>query len=223
MTIASSGMAALGIAADRSLAMTPDGTQVVYVGINNQLMVHALDRLDATAIYTGAAPLNWVFVSPDGRWVGFAEARLLRKVAITGGPAETIAQANLAMGATWAPDDSIIFAASDEAAGLRRVSANADNVEVLTQPAQARGEHYHLWPEMLPGGRAVLFTITAKTGGLAANQVAILDLATRETRSWCGAAATRTTSRAGTWCTQPKAHCARSPSTSPDWRPVRWR
>ena len=160
--------------------MTPDGTRVVYVGINNQLMVHALDRLDSTAIHTGAGPLNWVFVSPDGRWVGFAEGRTLRKVAITGGPAETIAQTSLRIGATWAPDDSIIFAASDEATGLRRVSANGGNVEVLTQPAQARGERDHLWPEMLPGGRAVLFTITATTGGLAADQVAILDLGTRE-------------------------------------------
>jgi eukaryotic-like serine/threonine-protein kinase len=180
MTIASSGTAALGIANDRSLAMTPDGTRVVYVGINNQLLVRALDRLDSTAIYTGAAPLNWVFVSPDGRWVGFAEARTLRKVAITGGPAETIAQTSLTIGATWAPDDSILFSTADEATGLRRVSANGGNVEVLTQPAQARGELDHVWPEMLPGGRAVLFTITATTGGLAADQVAILDLATRE-------------------------------------------
>ena len=180
MTIASSGTAALGIANDRSLAMTPDGTRVVYVGINNQLLVRALDRLDSTAIYTGAAPLNWVFVSPDGRWVGFAEARTLRKVAITGGPAETIAQTSLTIGATWAPDDSILFSTADEATGLRRVSANGGNVEVLTQPAQARGERDHLWPEILPGGRAVLFTITAMTGGHSADQVAILDLGTLE-------------------------------------------
>jgi serine/threonine-protein kinase len=149
-TIASSGTAALGIANDRSLAMTPDGTRVVYVGIDNRLMVQALDRLDATAIYTAAAPLNWVFVSPDGRWVGFAEARELKKVAITGGPAETIALTDLMIGATWAPDDSIIFSTRDEATGLQRVSANRGNVDVLTQPMQARGERDHLWPEMLP-------------------------------------------------------------------------
>jgi Tol biopolymer transport system component len=182
MTIASSGTAALGIANDRSVAMTPDGTRVVYVGIDNQLLVHAIDRLDSTAIYTGAAPLNWVFVSPDGRWVGFAEARTLRKVAITGGPAETIAQTDLRIGATWAPDDSIIFGTSELATGLQRVSAHGGNVDVLTQPAHARGELDHLWPEMLPGGRAVLFTIIATTGGRAADQVAILDLATRSYR-----------------------------------------
>jgi serine/threonine protein kinase/Tol biopolymer transport system component len=182
MTIASSGTGALGIANDRSLAMTPDGTRVIYIGINNQLLVRPIDRLDATAIYTGAAPLNWIFVSPDGRWVGFAEARTLKKVAITGGPAETIAQTNLTIGATWAPDGSIIFATSDLATGLRRVSANGGDVETLTEPAHARGEVDHLWPEMLPGGQAVLFTITAATGGRAADQVAILDLATRTSR-----------------------------------------
>jgi serine/threonine-protein kinase len=182
MTIASSGTTALGIADDRSLAITPDGTRVVYVGINNQLLVRPLDRLDATAIYTGAAPLNWVFVSPDDRWVGFAEGRALRKVAITGGPAETIAQTDLTIGAAWAPDNTIIFATSVSAAGLQRVSANGGNVDTLTQPAQARGEVNYRWPEMLPGGRAVLFTITAATGGRAADQVAILDLATRAVR-----------------------------------------
>ena len=59
------------------------------------------------------------------------------------------------------------------------VSANGGDVTVLTKPVQARGELDHRWPEMLPGGRAVLFTITAATGGLDAAQVAVLDLETK--------------------------------------------
>ena len=156
MTMASSGTAALGIANDRSLAITPDGTRVVYVGSNNQLFVRPLDRLDADRdLQASAAPLNWVFVSPDGQWVGFAEGRRSRRWPITGGPAVTIAQTDVLSGATWAPDDTIIFATTDPATGLRRVSASGGDVDVLTQPAQARGELDHLWPEMLPGGRAV--------------------------------------------------------------------
>ena len=178
MTMASSGTAALDIATGRSLAITPDGTRVVYVGSNNQLFVRPLDRLDATAIFTGAAPLNWVFTSPDGHWVGFVEGNVLKKVAITGGPPVTIAQTGMLFGATWAPDDTIIFATSDPATGLQRVSAAGGDVSGLTQPAPARGELDHIWPEMLPGGRAVLLTITATTGGLAAAQVAVLDLVT---------------------------------------------
>ena len=49
---------------------------------------------------------------------------------------------------------------------------------VLTRPDRAQGEADHCWPELLPGGRAVLFTITALTGGLDAAQVAVLDLQT---------------------------------------------
>ena len=101
-------------------------------------------------------------------------------MALTGGPAVTILNTGLggSSGATWAPDDTIIFATPDPATGLQRVSAGGGDVAVLTRPAQARGELDHLWPEMLPGGRAVLFTITATTGGPDAAQVAVLDLAT---------------------------------------------
>ena len=49
----------------------------------------------------------------------------------------------------------------------------------LTRPNAAAGEANHFWPEALPGGHAVLFTITAQTGGLDAAQVAVFDLRTR--------------------------------------------
>ncbi len=177
-SIASSGRAALDIGIGRTAAITPDGTRVVYIGGNNQIFVRPLDRLEATAIYTGAAPLNWVFTSPDGRWAGFVEGNTLKKVAITGGPPVTVAQTGAVLGAAWAPDDTIIFATSDPDTGLQRVSANGGAVTELSKPVPASGELDHLWPEMLPGGRSVLLTITASAGGIAAAQVAVLDLTT---------------------------------------------
>ena len=72
----------------------------------------------------------------------------------------------------------MIFATANTTTGLQRVSAAGGTPEVLTRPDRAQGEADHLWPEMLPGGRAVLFTITALTGGLDAAQVAVLDLQT---------------------------------------------
>src|SRR4029077_9387856 len=48
--------------------------------------------------------------------------------------------------------------------------------EVLTRPDHAHGEADHVWPEILPGGHAVLFTITSETGGREAAQVAVRDL-----------------------------------------------
>ena len=104
---------------------------------------------------------------------------MLKKVAVTGGPAVTLATLDDASrGATWGPDDTIIFATSNLTTGLQRVAAAGGPTTVLTRPDRAQGEADHLWPEMLPGGRAVLFTITALTGGLDAAQVAVLDLQT---------------------------------------------
>ena len=49
---------------------------------------------------------------------------------------------------------------------------------MLTRPDRARGEADHAWPEALPDGRGVLFTVMPTTGGLDAAQVAVLDLRT---------------------------------------------
>ena len=176
MTIASSGATAIWPGDERTLAITPDGTRVVYVGNGGkQILVRALDQLEPTAIVTGVAPMNFVFVTPDGQSVGFWEGGRIKKVALDGGPVATFAESISGLGATWAPDDTIII--GSHSAGLQRVSAGGA-VAVLTRPAPEHGERAHAWPEMLSGGRGVLFTVIATTGGIAAAQVAVLDLAT---------------------------------------------
>ena len=85
----------------------------------------------------------------------------------------------LARGASWGSDDRIIFATLDTSTGLLRVSANGGEPEALTTPDRSQGEVDHLWPELLPGGEAVLFTITMQRG-IDQAQIAVLDL-------WTGA------------------------------------
>jgi hypothetical protein len=65
LTMATSGAAAIAITNGRSLAITPDGTRVIYVSSSNQLFVRPLDGSDATAIFASAAPLTWIFVQRD--------------------------------------------------------------------------------------------------------------------------------------------------------------
>jgi serine/threonine-protein kinase len=179
-TISASGATALtldGVA--RDLAITPDGSRVIYVGRNaTQLFVRALDALEPVAVYSGAP--RGPFVSPDGQSIGFVDGTVvLKKVAVTGGPAVMVAPLDGAFrGATWGPDSTIIFATGNLTTGLQRVAAGGGTTTVLTRPDPAQGERNHSWPEMLPGGRAVLFTITARTGGLDTAQVVVLDLQT---------------------------------------------
>ncbi len=176
LTITTPPTAMFGI--DRALAITPDGSRIVYVGANGaDLFVRPLDALEPVAIFKGAP--RGPFASPDGQWVGFVDGSLLKKMAMTGGQAVTLASLDGApRGATWALDRTMIVATTSTETGLQRVSDDGGEPEVLTRPDRAQGEADHLWPQLLPGGRAVLFTITAQTGRLDAAQVAVLDLQT---------------------------------------------
>jgi serine/threonine-protein kinase len=181
-TITTSGPTALTLAPyDRDVVITPDGSRVVYRG-NNQLLVRALNQLQPTVLSGLGAP-HGVFVSPDGLWVGFFDGvgvATIKKVSIGGGPPETVYAAGqgLPTGATWGPDGTIIFGTNAPATGLQRVSAAGGEATVLTKPDRERGELDHVWPEFLPGGKAVLFTIVPVTGGIDNAQVAVLDLRT---------------------------------------------
>jgi WD40 repeat protein len=174
--VTTSGSAALTLSdIERDIAITPDGSRIVYRG-NNQLLVRALNQLEPTVL-SGLAPRG-VFISPDGEWVGFFDGAAIKKVAITGGPAVTVSEVNGNMrGATWSADGTIVFATDAGATGLHRVSAGGEPT-VLTKPDRERGEADHLWPEFLPGGKAVLFTITPTGGGIENAQIAVLDLQT---------------------------------------------
>ena len=176
-TITTSGATALTVnGGDRDVAITPDGSRIVYRG-TNQLLVRALDQLEPDVLSGLGAPRG-VFISPDGQWIGFFDGgSQIKKVAITGGPPVTIASvAPNPRGATWGPDGTIVFATSAGATGLQQVPAAGGEPTVLTKPDRERGEADHLWPEFLPGGQAVLFTVTAVSGGLDNAQIAVLDL-----------------------------------------------
>jgi serine/threonine-protein kinase len=172
LTMETQGTAALSFV-DRDLTFTPDGSRIIYVGNNQtQLFVRPLDALEPTVLATGTA-LRDPFVSPDGQWIGFGDALALKKVALSGGPAITLASIGGSVnGATWTPDDTIIFATV--VTGLLLVPAAGGTPTVVTQPDRARGEANHFGPEVLPGGRAVLFSIRRAEGA---------DVAVRELRT----------------------------------------
>ena len=127
------------------------------------------------------------FPSPDGQWIGFIDiaggSPVLKKVAVTGGSAQTLCSIDgLGYGATWGDDGSIIFATVNPATGLQQVSSGGGMPIVLTTPDHAHGERDHLWPQYLPSRQAVLFTITSNTSGVDASKVAVLDLRTRTSK-----------------------------------------
>ena len=159
------------------IAITSDGTRVLYVGNNQaQLLARALDELEPRPLVSGNNIRN-PFVSPDSQSVAYTDGNSLMRVSLNGGPANTVGQVDGPLrGATWLDDDTIVFATAYGATGLQRVAASGGEVTVLTKPDHAGGEADHTSPARLPGGRAVLFTITSRTGG--PPQIALQDLET---------------------------------------------
>jgi serine/threonine-protein kinase len=181
LNILATGSAALTVnQRTRDIAISPDGSRVVYVGNGGtQLFVRPLDQLEIIPLTPPSLPSN-PFFSPDGQWVGFMESGDLKKVAITGGPVTSITQRLSAIrfpaGATWGTDGTIVFA--NKGFGLYRVPKEGGQAVHITHPNSQAGEADHLWPEFLPGRKAVLFTITSTNGQLDDAQVAVLDLET---------------------------------------------
>ena len=151
-----------------SLAVSPDGRRVVFAAFDagqpddkdtKVLFVRELDSLASRQLpgTTGAfAP----FFSPDGRAIAYFANGQLWRVAVAGGPPVALAPA-LGEGGSWGEDGTIVFA-SGRPTSLYRLTPGG-KPQRLTTPDPARGEVTHGWPQLLPGGDALVFTAWSTT------------------------------------------------------------
>lgn len=155
-------------------SLSPDGSRLVYVANHagrTQLYLRSMpERFEATPI-PGTEGAETPFFSPDGQSVGFFAEGKLKKVSLSGGAPLTLCTAPLNRGASWGPDDTIIFTPAAAISGLFKVSA----------AGRKKGEITHRWPEILPGGKALLFT-TTKGGSYYNAQISLLSLETGQQR-----------------------------------------
>ena len=159
------------------VVLSPDGSQLAFVGRGeggSQLYLKPRDEFGATAI-PATEGATFPFFSPDGRWLGFFASHQLRKVPVSGGAPITICAATgILHGATWGPDNTIVFSFLES--GLRIVSADGGVPETLTEPDVGSGQVTHGLPRFLPDGSGVLFTVHMAPEP----SVALLSLETRE-------------------------------------------
>ena len=97
------------------IALSPDGRTLVYAGVRDgvrQLFARTRDQMTVHPL-PGTEGAVHPFVSPNGEWVGFFTSDALKKVALAGGPPVTLCAVGLRRGATWGPDDTIVFASGD--------------------------------------------------------------------------------------------------------------
>jgi serine/threonine-protein kinase len=155
-----------------ALVLSPDGRRLVAEGIADQgwmLYQRTLDSPDWRAIPGTEGALS-PFFSPDGEWLAFFSTQegAIKRIPVEGGSAQTITQASQFQGASWGPDNTVVFTlptvSGKSEAGLFRVSAYGGVPEQLTAPDRSLREALHLHPHYLSSGEVVLFTSTDVLG-----------------------------------------------------------
>jgi hypothetical protein len=144
------------------LSFTRDGSRLICASQNGettQLVVRTMAEIDPVVI-PGTEGAFSPFASPDGRWVGYFDSRdsRLKKIPIAGGAPTVLGEAQFGLGASWGEDDTIVYS-PDVFSGLWRIPAAGGQAKPLTQLQP--GEFTHRWPQGLPGGKAVIFTVGA--------------------------------------------------------------
>jgi eukaryotic-like serine/threonine-protein kinase len=147
-----------------SLAISPDGKTVVFVGISDgqpRLWVRSLAAVTARPL-PGTENATSPFWSPDGRSVGFAADNQLKRVDIETGSVRRVVGGGALSGA-WNRDGTILF---DRApgSGLFRVSAEGGRPEPVTHASPQARDHY--FPQFLPDQRQFLFYATGTAPGI---------------------------------------------------------
>ena len=147
---------------NRTVAVSPDGARVAFVGIrtgSRQVYVRALDEFEAVAI-KGSDNATACFFSPDGRSIAWiTNAGILKTASLSDGLVSTVTErANFLYGGTWGDDDRIVFVRDGT---LWQVARSGGNATQLTTLGGKQGDTTHSMPTYLPGGKALLFAVTA--------------------------------------------------------------
>ncbi|HEV3254669.1 MAG TPA: protein kinase [Candidatus Acidoferrales bacterium] len=168
-----------------SAVLSPDSSRVAFVGtgsdLKRRIFMRSLDQLQANPL-SGTEGARNPFFSPDGQWLGFFADRKLKKISVQGGAAVTLCDAANDRGGSWGEDGAIVFA-PDVRVPLSKVSSSGGTPQSLTTLDQQAGEVTQRWPQVLPGGKAVLFTSSTNGNDYEDSEIVAYSVATGQRKT----------------------------------------
>ena len=140
---------------------------VIHSGMQGKLMLRPTDR-DVLEPVLGAdislsAQTYYSAFSPDGQWIASAPGSFIRKSSVFGGAAVNVCDipGGAIRGLWWAEDHHMYF--GNISSGIFRVDENGGTPVQITTLDSTAGEISHRFPELLPDGKSVLFTVKFNT------------------------------------------------------------
>ena len=162
-------------------AISPDGTRLAFAARGpegkEQLATRLLDQATARLL-PGTENATDPFFSPDSQWIGFFADGKMKKISVQGGAAVTLCDAPTGRGASWGEDGWIAVSLSQTSTltgPLSRVPEAGGTPQAISNPGD-KGEAVHRWPQILPGGQAVLFTGHTVAAGFDNASIEVLSL-----------------------------------------------
>ncbi len=176
---ASLAMGSASIGFDSPLiALSPDGTQLVYVGRSDsgrRLYRRDMASFDDPVPIPGTEGAAYAFFSPDGEWLGFLTDDKLKKVSVRTGDLQTLCNARAAQRATWTRDDVIYFV---DRLGTKVWSISASGGSAKSFITSYAG--HETTSQILPDGRAALATRWSRGISLDRGDIVLTDLGSTE-------------------------------------------
>ena len=168
----------LGFNPNRVMAISPDGSTIVYVqggGTGRGLRIRPLDQLESRRI-PGVEGANPTFL-PDGRELSYTRFGQTLRAPLTGGQGTVISGVPEGPFHVWADDGALVFMGADY--GIYRLPPRGHDEPVLVSlPDTARNERRQHLTDVLPGGRYAL--VYGNTGAGAVGALYTLDLRSGE-------------------------------------------
>ncbi len=171
---------------NQGMDIASDGSFIVYsasdtLGVS-RLFLRYFNELESRRLPGTEGGLS-PSLSPDDQHIAYVMNRTsptfgIYRVSVAGTPPVEISPIEL-LGITWGSDDYLYLADPVEGVTARMPSAGGD-IELLVEPDTAAYSATHLWHDVLPGAKGVVFSIVRTDERL--NDVGILDLNTREVR-----------------------------------------
>jgi Tol biopolymer transport system component len=166
---------------NRVLSLSANGRLLAWIGGPSdrlRVFLRPLDGLEVREISgtEGAFPTPPVF-SPSGDRILFVRDGALWSVSWDGGVPVRLWKADTPTGiwdADWIDEETVIVSLAHS--GLHKLPARGGELEPVTQLDRRRGEVAHQRPHVLPGGRAVLFSVGI--GNFNDNHIEVVSLTT---------------------------------------------
>src|SRR5262249_492779 len=180
-------------AAQNVIVLSPDGTRFAYIDVPpllplpsglsdrgggvgrrrenfaRRMFVRRLNQPKAVELSDAAGALNFFF-SPDSQWIAFFRNFMLYKISVEGGAAIPLAEFSDSGGGDWGEDGTIVVGGST---GLWRIPQGGKPVQVTKTEGSARA---HLYPSILPRGKALLFTSLSGQGNVRSSAIEAVSL-----------------------------------------------